>query len=180
MPDRIISGGDRLEAALRKIATGLKVKTTLQVGFLAGATYPKTGTSIPMVAAIQEFGAPRRGIPPRPFFRPAVKKYSSEWPDQIADQLKKTDFDATKTLNRMGALIRGEIQESIRDVETPALSPVTLMVREIVGPNGTPTFKDVLEARKRVAAGERASGISTKPLIWTSTMLNKVDWRIKE
>jgi hypothetical protein len=176
MPDKVIQGGDLLEAALQRIAGNLR-NQTLSVGFLEGATYPD-GTSVPMVAAIQEYGAPKVGIPPRPFFRNAIAKHKGEWADQIVDQLKKTHYDSNLTLDRMGAVIKGEIQDSIRDLQTPPLSPVTLMIRQIIGPNGTATFADVLEARRRVAAGEVASGVSTKPLVWTSLLLNSVNWKI--
>ena len=171
-----VKGGDRLIASLQRIARNLN-KETLQVGFLEGSTYPD-GTSTPMVAAIQEFGAPRAGIPPRPYIRPTVKEHSSEWPEQIADQLKKTNYNSRIALTRMGAVIKGEIQLAIRDVQSPPLSPVTLMVRQIVGPNGRATFADVLEARRRVKAGEHAQGVSAKPLIWTSHLLNSVDFRV--
>lgn len=175
---RAVSGGDKLEAALQFIARNLK-KGKLEVGFLEGATY-ETGESVPMIAAIHEFGAPRRGIPPRPFMRPAFKEHSEEWPDKVADQLKKAHYDSHVVLNRMGAVIKGEIQQSIRDVQGPPLSEVTLMVRQIVGPNGKGTFADVLEARRRVAAGERASNVSNKPLVWTSHLLHSVDWKVSD
>jgi hypothetical protein len=178
MVEQAFSGGGKLEIKLRDIARSIK-KGALSVGFLAGATYPD-GTSIPMVATIQEFGAPRAGIPPRPYFRTAVQKHKGEWGAQIADQLPKANYDTTIVLDRMGAVIASEVQESIRDLVDPALSPVTLMIRQIVGPNGKATFTQVLEARRRVAAGERASGVSTKPLIWTSLMLNSVSWRIDQ
>lgn len=174
-----IKGGEKLQAYLDALAQKLKQKKTLTVGFLEGATYPD-GTSVPMVAAIQEFGAPKVGIPPRPFFRNAVSKHSGEWPKQIVQQLVKTNYDINLTLNRMGAVIKGEVQDSIRDLQTPPLSPVTLMIRQIVGPNGTATFADVLEARRRVAAGEVASGVSTKPLVWTGNLLNSVDWKVSD
>lgn len=174
-----ISGGEKLKEYLNALAHKLKQKKTLTVGFLEGSTYPD-GTSVPMVAAIQEFGAPRAGIPPRPFFRSAVQKNSGKWPKQMVTQLVKTNYDVDLTLNRMGASIKGEVQDSIRDLQTPPLSPVTLMVRQIVGPNGTATFANVLEARARVAAGETASGVSTKPLIWTGNLLNSVDWKVSD
>lgn len=53
-----LSGGDRLMAELAKISTNLANAggaPTVSVGFLEGSTYPD-GTSIPMVAATNEFG----------------------------------------------------------------------------------------------------------------------------
>ena len=50
------SGGERLKEHLAKMETNLAVKATLQVGFLENAKYPD-GTSVAMVAAINEYGA---------------------------------------------------------------------------------------------------------------------------
>lgn len=133
-----------------------------------------------MIAAIQNFGAPRAGIPPRPFFSNMVAEHSAEWPDEIRAQLKATNYDARLTMNRMGGLLRGQLQTSIRDTNNPPLSPVSLMIRQIIGPGGTATFADVQEARRRVAAGEVASGVSSKVLIWTSHMINSVAYEYEE
>lgn len=174
-----IDGGDKLKAALRQIADSLSRGGSLKVGFLSGATYPN-GTPVAMVGAILNFGAPRAGIPPRPFFSEFVAKNSKGWPDEIRAQLKATGYDAALTMSRMGVLLQGQLRQSIRDTNQPPLSPVTLMVRQIVGPNGTATFADVQEARRRVAAGERASDVSTKPLIWTAHMINSVAYEYEE
>ena len=91
-----ISGGNKLEAALKAISAKINRPGTLRVGFLEGATYPD-GTSIPMVAAVNEFGAPSRGIPPRPFFRTMVADKSSTW----AKPSKKTSFKKTMTSKRL-------------------------------------------------------------------------------
>ena len=50
-----ISGGDKFEARLRKIAERLASGKSLRVGFLEGTTYDD-GTSVPMVATVNEFG----------------------------------------------------------------------------------------------------------------------------
>ena len=53
-----VSGGDKLMAYLKQIDANLASAGSspeVRVGFLEGATYPD-GTSVPMVAAVQEFG----------------------------------------------------------------------------------------------------------------------------
>jgi hypothetical protein len=174
-----LSGGDKLEETLKEIAAKLTKAGTLRVGFLEDATYPN-GIHVATVAAIQEYGAPKVGIPPRPYFRRMIAAKSNEWPGQLIAALKASDNDTVKALNMLGASIAGQLRESIADLTEPPLSEVTLMVRQIIGPNGTPTFKDVLEARRRVAAGERASGVSTKPLVWTGHLLGSVDFEVSE
>lgn len=172
-----LSGGEKLKAKLDELSRNLKQGATVRVGFLENATYPD-GTSVPMVAAIQNFGAPAAGIPPRPFFTNMVTKESPYWGDDVAETLKAADYDAEKTMAFMGEMIAGELRQSIVDTNDPPLSPVTLMVREIIGPNGKATFADVQEARARIARGETPSGVATKPLVWSGNLLNSVDYEV--
>jgi hypothetical protein len=108
-----------------------------------------------------------------------IKKESGKWPKAISELLVSLDYDAAKTLDQVGQVVAYELQQSITDTNEPPLSPVTLMVREIVGPNGTATFADVMEARRRVQEGETAQGVSTKPLIWTGHLQNSVSYKVK-
>lgn len=145
-----ISGGDKLEKALAEIAKKVSKPGTLNVGFLEGATYPD-GTSVPMVAAIQEFGAPAKGIPPRPFFRNMIAAKSPEWGDGVAQALKAKDYDTTEALNLVGEGIKGQLQDSIKTTNSPPLAPSTV----------------------------KAKGFDT-PLIDTGHMLNSVDFEVRE
>lgn len=118
-------GGSALEKRLAELAAKVTKPANLSVGFLQNSTYPD-GTSVPMVAAIQEFGAPARKIPPRPFFRNMIADKSPEWGDAIANLLKANDYDATKTMGQMGAGIKGELQQAIVNFTTPANAPSTI------------------------------------------------------
>ncbi|KPA87292.1 hypothetical protein PF66_06202 [Pseudomonas asplenii] len=55
MSDSSFSGGEALQRYLAGIAESISSGTGLKVGFLEGSTYPD-GTSVPMVAAVNEFG----------------------------------------------------------------------------------------------------------------------------
>jgi hypothetical protein len=175
-----ITGGSKLEERLQEIAKKLSKPATLRVGFLEGATEPD-GTSIPMIAAIQEFGAPKAGIPPRPFFRNMIAAKSSEWPEAIGALLEANDYDVEKVLKLVGAGIKGQLQQSIIETNSPALSDVTLMLRKMRSdnPDLVVTGKTVGEAAARVAAGESVGGVSTKPLVDSGNLLNAVDFDVK-
>ena len=175
-----VKGGSKLDGVLRKISIAANKSKTLRVGFLENATYPN-GTKVAMVAAIQEFGAPKARIPPRPFFRNMIAKHEKEWPDAIANLLVDNGYDATKTLRMAGEAIKGQLQQSIVDTNAPALSPVTLMLRKMrsQNPNLVVTGKTVGEAAERVAAGMSYAGVSTKPLIYNRDMYKSVDYEIK-
>ena len=144
-----VTGGKRFEDALRNIASRLN-KGALQVGFMENARYPD-GTQVAMIAAIQEFGAPRAGIPPRPFFRSMIAAKSLEWPEAIAIQLKKTKYDVDLTLERVGLAISEQLKQSIRDTNAPPLAFATI----------------------------RRKGHS-KPLIDTGLMLRSATYRVRK
>lgn len=147
----VISGGSKLEAALAEIVKNLgKGAGTVRVGFLEGATYPD-GTPVAMVAAINEFGAPSRGQPPRPFFRRMIAEKSGEWPEAIAKNLAATNYDTKLTLERVGAGIAGQLQESITNLTDPQLAASTI----------------------------KKKGFD-KPLIDTGHMLNSVSYEVEE
>ena len=174
-----VVGGDALLTRTEEISDSLRRASTLEVGFLEGATYPD-GTPVAMVAAIQEFGAPRVGIPPRPFFRTMIAEKMPEWGPAIAGLLKDNDFDTRRTLSQAGEAIRGQLQQSIIDTNSPPLSPVTLMLRKMKAqdPSLVVTGATVGEAARRVAAGETATGVSTKPLVDTGHLLASVDYSV--
>jgi hypothetical protein len=175
-----ISGGEKLKAALDKIARNASKAATLSVGFLEGSTYPD-GTSLPMVAAIQEFGAPKVGIPPRPYFRNMIAAKSPEWPQAVGDLLKANDFDAAITLGQTGEAIKGQLQQSIIDTNEPALSPVTIMLRGMKSNDQSLVVNRTVveQARGRVAAGLTNYGASDKVLDETGHMIATVGFSVK-
>lgn len=143
-----VRGGDKLDKALADIARRLKQGGALKVGFLEGAKYPN-GTSVALVAAVQNFGAPGRGIPARPFFSNMVEAKSPAWPGALGALLKNTGYDVDAALKLMGEEIKGQLQQSIRDTNSPPLSPLTI---------------------------ERKG--FEKPLIDTGHMINSVDYEV--
>ena len=175
-----LKGGEGLEKALSEIAKKISRASSVDVGFLEGSTYPD-GKSVPEIAAIQEFGAPRAGIPPRPFFRTMIEAKSPEWGDAVGNLLVSNNYDAAKTLGQTGAAIKGQLQESIIDTYNPPLSEVTLMLRKMRAedPDLVVTGKIVGEATRRVASGESTEGVSTKPLVDSGHLLNSVDFEVK-
>jgi hypothetical protein len=174
-------GGDKLEAYLQNASSQLEKARQVAVGFLEGAT-EADGTSIPMIAAIQNFGAPSVGIPPRPFFTNMINQHKGEWGEQVSTLMALNDYNAVKVLNLMGEVIGGELRQSIKDTNEPALSPVTLMLRQMRAdnPNLVVTQSTVREAAARVASGKpyEATGTAAKPLIYTGTMWQSVDYEV--
>ncbi len=176
-----LTGGKKLAGAIKHMSSKVKSGGTVTVGFLEGATYPD-GTSVPMVAAIQEYGAPSVGIPPRPFFRQVISEKGKGWGNALEKLLLANDFDAEKSLGQAGQGIKGQIQKSIRDVTGPPLSPVTLLLRKRFWSNPQDiTLADVVKAKIDIASGVKpgVSGTQAKPLVWTGHLLNSVDYEVK-
>ena len=144
-----IRGGEKFEAAMAELARKLGRPATLKVGFLGNATYPD-GKPVAMIAAINEYGAPSRGQPPRPFFRRMINAKQGEWPAAIAGVLQAQGNDVEKALDIAGAAIAGQLRQSIVDLVDPPLAPSTI-------------------ARKG----------HDKPLVDTSHMLKSVDHEVK-
>jgi hypothetical protein len=145
------SGGSLLESHLRELSKKFEKAHKLRVGFLEGSTYPD-GTSVAMVAAVNEFGQTRihPNQPPRPFFRRMIAENSPSWGPALAKMLSENGCDAAKALDLLGAEIAGELQQSIADFTSPGLAPITI---------------------KRKG--------STKPLIDTGQMLNAVKHEVE-
>jgi len=175
-----LSGGDKLEAYLKDLARKVSTPGTLRVGFLESARYPD-GSPVANAAAIQNFGAPSRGIPPRPFFTHMIEKNRDGWGPTLAVQLEATGYDTQKALARLGEEMEGQLRTSINETNDPPLSPVTVMLRHMFG-NHPEEIRgaDVGEAARRVAAGKSNGGASTKPLIWTGVMFQSVGSEVSD
>lgn len=143
-----IKGGEKLEQTLAAIAKKIGTKAVLRVGFLEGATYPG-GTPVAMIAAIHNFGAPRAGIPARPFFSNMVREKSPGWGKALVKNLVANDFDVDRSLRMMGEGIAGQLRQSIKDTNEPPLAASTIK-------------------RKGFA----------KPLVDTGQMMNSVDYEV--
>lgn len=168
---------DKVMDFLNSVGADLTSKQ-LKVGFLEGATYPD-GTSVPMVAAANEFGNPVSGSPPRPFFRNAISENAEKWSENAEFLMKSTNGDTSMVLDMVGQVIRGDIMRSIDTLVTPALSPVTVLLRNRFPMREGMTFGDVLKARGDVKNGITASGHSN-PLIWTGHMQSSVDYEVSD
>lgn len=159
-----VTGGERAQKYIAALAQRLKKGRVLNVGFMEDAKYPD-GTSVAEVAAYQNYGAPKANIPPRPFFDNMVRTKSPMWPTQMARIMKETNYDGEKTLNLMGMGIKQQLQQSIRDTNSPPLAESTLAARGVPG----------MVYRKSNPKTHRA-----KPLIDTAHMLNSVDYKVSD
>lgn len=153
-----ISGGDKLEAALARIAAEVDRPATLKVGFMSNATYPD-GTYVAMIAAIQNFGTAR--IPPRPFFSNMVRDKAHEWGPALGALLVANNYSANRSLTALGLGIEGQLRQSIIDTNTPPLAPATLRKRGYYGKPYNPADKTTFGAKPLVDTGHMLGSISS-------------------
>ena len=133
-----ISGGDKLEAYLKGLAQKVAKASTVEIGFPEGSTHvdAKTGAtmSLPLLAALNEFGRPEHNQPPRPFMRNTVAKHSAEWGEQVEDLLKANDYDAAATLGQLGEIVKGQMQNEIQTLQDPPLAASTIAKKKFSKP----------------------------------------------
>ncbi len=136
-----------IDLFLTKTTQGVK-EQTVQVGFFGNDRY-EDGTPVAKVATIHEFGAAH--VPPRPFFRQAIKNMEKELPQLVADIIdpKTLRLDMV-SLGKLGSWAAGQVAKRIIDLRTPPNSPLTI-------------------AAKR----------SDNPLIDTGKLLRSVTWKVR-
>ncbi|MEN4244501.1 hypothetical protein P9A06_07915 [Serratia marcescens] len=126
-----VRGGAAFKARLEQIADGLSSGKSLKVGFLADATY-EDGTPVALVAAANEFGKmvmTKAGESyfqlPRPFFRNMISANSAQWPGEFSQLIRSSNYDARLALGLMGERIKSQLQDSIRELNSPPLAEST-------------------------------------------------------
>lgn len=171
-----VSGGDKVAEVLRSLGDRLNKATEVRVGWLEGVDYPD-GTPVAAVAALNNFGAPAAGIPPRPFFTNMVAEKSPEWAGQFATALKASDNDTSRALNGMGETIVSQLLEAIIADPGPPNSPVTDLLKQRFPMREGMTFADVLKARRDVAKGKTSP--AGKPLVWSGFMMRTIGKEVR-
>lgn len=145
-----ILGGDKMDAMLSRIADGARRATSVDVGFMSGAT-EADGTPVPLVAALNEYGVPSRGQPARPFMRNAIAERNEAWVENMGIAMSRTNYDSEAALRLVGIDIKKDIEASILKLTQPPLAASTI----------------------------RRKGFA-KPLIETSTMLGSVTYKVNK
>lgn len=135
----------------------------VRVGWFEESKYDDN-TPVADVAFWQEYGT-KRGIPERPFMRPAAFHNEKKW-TQIAEQeIRKCVKDGkplTLAMEKLGLVVQGDVQAEISAVTEPALKESTIKARL---------------RRKKV---KKVTASLTKPLVDTGVMLASVQHKVEE
>lgn len=155
---RVVASLDNFKELQKRIKSSDKKE--LEVGWFEGARYDDS-TPVAGVAAMQEFGSAKRSIPPHPFFRPAIADNSKSWSELVADGSKamingKVTYD--QVMNGLGLQVVGDIQKTITTESYPALSPITLALRNLRDNGYKVGGKLIGQVAAAIANGEVGSG----------------------
>jgi len=179
----ITRSGEKNLKRIMKNMTELK-RSTIKVGFFEDSKYDD-GTPVAYVAAIQEFGYPKGGIPSRSFMRSTAKEKKDEWAEitgQGVIALAEGKISAKKLGERLGGKAAGDVKKKIRSIKEPALSPVTLQLRhwKKVKPDLKITKSVVGQAAWLVAEGENVvlTGSAAKPLVDTGILFAAITYKV--
>lgn len=138
---RVQRKGDA-DAVLRRIAEATRGPKTVKVGFPLGkldpeelqkAVWNEFGTE----GSGKGFSTPRGGgfggpIPERPFFRNAMRENRAKYRRSLFSEGRKIltgELTTTTSLNRLGLVAQGDIQQSIVSLQEPPNSPVTIALK---------------------------------------------------
>jgi len=150
-------------------------KLVAKVGFFPSAQYPD-GTPMAYVAAINEHGVPERSLPARPFFRPTMDARRTAWKDQMGRGMASAmsgKRSVRDVLEMISAGAAGDVRATIASIQTPALSPITILARKYRQAGGKVTGKTIgrFAAQLKENPDMDLSGVSTKPLNDTGAMM---------
>lgn len=166
----------KIRAKLDGIADGFTDQVA-KVGFFDGHAY-EDGTPVAYVAAIQEYGSPEAGIPPRPFMRPTVEAQTATWSKHIGDgmrQVVRGKLTAEDVLDGVGALAANDVKKRIASNQVAPLSPTTLVLRKWRREGRVITGKTVGEAAAAYAEDPSIiSGVPADPLQDTGFLIAEV------
>lgn len=150
----------RFKVAMAELAKDKVAK----VGWFESARY-ENGTPVALVAAVHEFGAPSKNIPPRPFFRPTIAREENNWRDTAAKGAKAI-LNGTETaqsvMDKIGGRAAGDVAKTIASITTPPLKPATIRSK----------------ARKR--ANKKVVGNLSKPLVDSELMIDSLTHAVED
>lgn len=120
---------EKLKSKFEKIVKQAS-KAKVSIGWFPDAKYPTEdgGMPVAVVARWMEDGVPSRKIPARPSMRPTIEKNKAKWA-KIGKQDLKRGLSAAQVLNQMGLVAAGDLEKTIIGINSPELSPITVILR---------------------------------------------------
>lgn len=164
-----------------RIAVAALGEKTGAVGWFESSKY-EDGAPVAGVAAVQEYGSAKRGIPPRPFFRPTAEQQAGAWKAtaaQVSKGILQGHLKPDALMEALSLKAEADVRVAITKLLTPQLSLLTLQARKhkkeqdgSKGPVQPFTAKTLGKLqRSRDEGPPDVSGVSTKPLVDSGYLL---------
>ncbi len=102
-----------------------------KVGWFESARYP-TGQPVAYIAAIQEYGYPEGGIPPRLGMRSTAAAKKPAWAgvaENCARAIIAGNMDMAQAMETIGLVAAGDLRKRITEVRSPPLAVATVEAR---------------------------------------------------
>jgi hypothetical protein len=133
-PLMAIHTSSKIGVNIDKIIADLTTDKVVKVGWVKGNRYPENqgGKYVAEIAAQNEYGAPHKAIPARPFMAPAVANNQNEWISLAGRGLKKVlkgDLKTEDVLDAVGVRMANDVVKAIKAVTSPPLAPITIANR---------------------------------------------------
>lgn len=149
-----LTGGKKVNKAIKELEKIAKQKTGVLVGLPKDASPYPDGTSVIMVGLTHEFGSSDGKIPERSFLRSALDENKAEllkfWKNGAAKAILTLNKDSEKILALLGQMMQAAVQQKIVNVKSPANAISTVVNKK-----------------------------SSNPLIDTGHMRQSIRWEIK-
>ena len=158
--------------ALRVAAKGLDGAQS-RVGWFESAKY-ENGAPVAGVAAVQEFGSPAKGIPPRLGMRATATAKREEWKrtvEQLSRATARGELPPGKVMEAVAMAAGGHVAATITKVTSPALKASTVAARKR-------RLADKGKSLKGAKGGAGVAGIE-KPLVDTGILLNTLSYEFE-
>ena len=131
-----IKGGDNASKELDKILSRYD-DFDIEVGVPEDAPNYPDGTSVALVAAVQEFGSPANNIPERSFLRSTIKENKKEYSGLMTKSVKKayeTGKPLKKLANKIGLKAADDVKQKITSLRSPANEASTIKAKKSSNP----------------------------------------------
>jgi len=158
-------------------------------GFYDTSHYPD-GTPVAQAALTNEFGADHFveefhiHVPARPFMRPAIERYKTDWAKVAEEGIKEMargDLSPMQIHDRIGLSMQGDIKKEITEPGKLPLSPITLALRKQREDGIDVTQADVANTIRAIKIGATLEmSTNTTPLNETGYMIDSVAYEVKE
>lgn len=157
---RVVVDKSALKTLRKSMKDANNIKTT--AGWFESAKYDD-GVPVAGIAAQNEYGNPKLGIPPRPFIRPTIAEKSNEW-DLLLENGSRAVLNGSKTMSDVMQILGLKASADIKNA--------------IARYQGTPLKDATVKARMRKKADGQTVGSLTKPLVEEAIMLNTITYEV--